>query len=479
MDVGKVLVAVIAGLLVGCVDAPVQPTAARPAAVSASRASSAAAPYVVEFNGDMREDFAARVAALGGSVDYVAESAGFAGVRGLTAAAAATLGRQTGIAAVYEDTELQLGSRAVLGDMSTAIGPTSVANPAASFLFAFQWNMRAINAPAAWAAGNLGSANVTAAILDSGIDYDGYDMAGIVDLARSTSLVPSDDAFIAANAPGRNAIDDLNGHGTNVATQVSSKGTIFAGVNSKARLIAIKAFGRTGVGTTGGVLAGLIWAADHGADVTNMSLGAPTGVDKPANRLFVALTNRVFNYAHRAGMVVVVSAGNNATNMDNLGRAFFAYCEAPHVVCVGATGPTASKDPVASPFSGPWTNVDALAPYSNFGRQDVTVTAPGGSTFGYVSSVCPRRLAVVSPAGVVSFPCNVPPGFFLPIGVIGTSQAAPHVTGVVAQLIAKYGKRNPAQIKQLLLRGVDDLGAPGPDATYGAGRVNLAKALGL
>ena len=44
----------------------------------------------------------------------------------------------------------------------------------------------------------------------------------------------------------------------------------------------------------------------------------------------------------------------------------------------------------------------------------------------------------------------------------GTSQAAPHVTGLVAQLVAKYGKGNPSQIKQLLLNGLDDLGAPGP-----------------
>ena len=45
------------------------------------------------------------------------------------------------------------------------------------------------------------------------------------------------------------------------------------------------------------------------------------------------------------------------------------------------------------------------------------------------------------------------------------------------QLIAKYGKGQPSQIKQLLLNGVDDLGAPGKDPFYGAGRINVAKAL--
>ena len=52
-----------------------------------------------------------------------------------------------------------------------------------------------------------------------------------------------------------------------------------------------------------------------------------------------------------------------------------------------------------------------------------------------------------------------------------------HVTGLVAQLVAKYGKGRPSQIKQLLLNGVDDLGAPGKDPFYGFGRINVAKAL--
>jgi lantibiotic leader peptide-processing serine protease len=294
----------------------------------------------------------------------------------------------------------------------------------------------------------------------------------MVDLSRSTSLVPNDNALIAALLPGRNQLDDLNGHGTNVATQVSSNATIFAGVNSRTRLIGVKVLGANGGGTLGGVLAGIIWAADHGADVANMSLGVAGGVDKAGSKGFVGLTNKVFNYASRAGMVVVVSAGNDALNLDGDGRSLAVYCEAPHVICVSATGPTAS----ANAFSGPWANVDAPASYSNTGRKSITVSAPGGTGAGWVSSVCARHLARVSGNAIV-FPCNAPPCFFFTIGVAGTSQAAPHVTGVVAQLIAKYGARNPARIKQLLLNGLDDLGPPGPDDAYGAGRVNLLKAL--
>jgi hypothetical protein len=458
--------------LAACADDPVQPTPARPTDANLAT-TTGASRWAVDFNGPVRRDFADRVAALGGSVDFVVDGAGFAAVSGLSPQAAATLGRSPGISAVFPDVAVQLETTSSVGEMTAAdVAPASIANPAGSFRFSFQWNMRAIGANTAWAAGNLGASTVTAAILDSGIDYDGFDLNGMVDLTRSTSLVTSDNTLINTFFPGRNAIDDFNGHGTNVATQVASNATIFAGVGSRTRLIAVKVLAANGGGSLLGVLAGLMWAADHGADVANMSIGARGGVDKAGNGLFVGLTNRVFNYAHRAGMVVVVAAGNDATLLDDNGRNFAAYCEAPHVICVSATGPTASTNA----FSGPWTNVDAGATYSNIGQKSVTVSAPGGTTRGWVSSVCARHLAAVSGANTV-FPCNVPPGFFVTLGFAGTSQAAPHVTGVVAQMIAKYGKLPPSQIKHMLLESVDDLGPPGPDDIYGAGRINLVKAL--
>jgi subtilisin family serine protease len=328
--------------------------------------------------------------------------------------------------------------------------------------------MRAISAPAAWAGGNLGSPSVTAAILDSGIDYDNLDMSGLVDLSRSVSFVPSDDAILAALFPSRNTLDDLSGHGTLVASQVSSNAVVFAGVSSRTRLMGIKVLGFAGSGSLGGIFAGVIWAADHGADVANISIGIPNGFDKAGNGAIVGLFNRVFTYAKSAGMAVVVAAGNDAQGLDGDGRNFAAFCEASNVICVSATGPTSG-----APFAGPWGNVDAFASYSDFGKQDIALAAPGGSDFGFVDALCARHYIEVI-GSTLTFPCNGVPSV---LGGAGTSAAAPHVTGVVAQLIAKYGKGKPSQIKQLLLNGVDDLGAPGKDPFYGAGRVNLAKAM--
>ena len=59
----------------------------------------------------------------------------------------------------------------------------------------------------------------------------------------------------------------------------------------------MKVLGASGSGSLSGILAGIIWAADHGADVANMSMGVSGGVDKAGNGRFIGLTNKVFNYA--------------------------------------------------------------------------------------------------------------------------------------------------------------------------------------
>src|SRR6185312_10809967 len=147
-------------------------------------------------------------------------------------------------------------------------------DPTAAVLFSWQWNMRDINAPAAWAAGKVGAKRVTVAILDTGIDYDGLDMDGLVDMKRSISLSALDDSLTAADFPDRNSITDYNGHGTNVASQVSSNAVGFAGVSAKTTLMAVKVLGYNGSGFTSDVLNGILYAADNGADVANMSLGS-------------------------------------------------------------------------------------------------------------------------------------------------------------------------------------------------------------
>ena len=95
-------------VLSACSDAPVQPTAARIPTVNVAVQAQATDRSIVEFDGPVRKDFRQTVASLGGSVDFVADGAGFAGVSGLSVNARATLRRSTGVAAVYDDVVVQL-----------------------------------------------------------------------------------------------------------------------------------------------------------------------------------------------------------------------------------------------------------------------------------------------------------------------------------------------------------------------------------
>ena len=465
-SVKRIVLPALAGLflVVGCARDTTSPAAAPPVRAAVAAAPGVAGQYLVLFNGNrVPADLAARVAALGGKVLFSHDGAALAGVGGLTAAAAAQLAAGQGVADVEADDVIQLeeAQPAIDPDAASAT-PASVSNPAGAASFNRQWDMRAIHADQAWAVGRLGSSAVTVAILDTGIDYTGPDLAGHVDLSRSISFVPSDDALVDAFFPGRNHVTDLHFHGTHVASTVSSNASATAGVTTKTTLIAVKICDVNGSCAFSAIIQGVLWAADHGAAVANMSLGGE--FSKASNGRFVALFNRTFNYARANGTLIVAAAGNAAEDMDHNGNTFNTMCSAPNVVCTSATGPTGATNVTL----GPWQNVDAPAFYTNFGRSAIDVAAPGGTTFGFVWASC-SQTSLVIPI------CRT--GFFI-LGAIGTSMAAPHASGVAA-LIAEDVGPNPARIKARLEQSSDDLGQPGTDPFYGKGRVNAAHAVGL
>jgi hypothetical protein len=473
----------VAGTLAGCADV------AGPAATAAPRSPAhSLAPgngqHVVVFKGNgIPAGFAAQVAALGGTVTYAHGGVGFAIVSGLGDLAASQVGRLAGVSGVQADEAFQLEAPVAAAEADFELVGQSQADPTTAARYAFQWNMRLINADDAWAAGKLGSSSVTVAILDSGLDYDAPDLNGLVDLSRSASFVPSDDAITAAYFPDRHPVNDYNGHGTNVATQVSSKAVALAGVTSRTTLIGVKVLGANNGGSLAGILAGITWAADQGADVANMSLGGVFA--KPGNGVFVGLINRTLAYAHQQGMLIVVSAGNAASDLDHDGNSQVLYCAAPNVLCVSSVGPATAM-----------LNQDAPAFYTNFGRSAISVAAPGGNAdaangsppsarpwgndiASWVWSFCARyRIAGFTATGApVLTPCAA--GNRL-TGLIGTSQASPHVAGLAALLIAERGyDHQPAAVKHAIEQSALDLGATGTDPYYGRGRIDVARALGL
>lgn len=418
--------------------------------------------HLVRFNGGIPNDFEAAVAALGGTVVSSHSDGGFAEVAGLSDEAAAQLKNDVRAADVVMDPgySVRLGTPTVSDE--SAPDMEAHATPSLASFFPRQWHLRRIGAHTAWAAGRRGSPSVTVAVLDSGISYTHVDLAGLVDLSRSKSFVPSDDAIVASAFPGFHPITDLNFHGTHVAATIASNAHAAAGVTQRVRLIGVKVLGVNGSGSFAGVVNGIHWAADQGADVINMSLGA--NFPRAGNGRFIAFLQNAVNYANRQGVLVVVAAGNEAIDLDHDGNNYNSFCNSPNVVCVSATGPTA-----AAGTNGPWTNEDALAGYSNYGRSSIHVAAPGGTAAGRVWAACSRTSLVVPV-------CQT--GTFV-VGITGTSMASPHAAATAALIVEDVGANNPAQVRHILQKSADDLGQPGTDPLYGKGRINVPAALGL
>ena len=136
--------------------------------------------------------------------------------------------------------------------------------------YAEQWHMKRAGAEQAWdyACGT----GVTVAVVDTGIAC--YDEAGFMkgtDLAGTTCVG-------GYNFVGKNEIAaDDQGHGTHVAgtiAQTTNNGVGVAGLAHCAKLMPVKVLSKGGWGTMADVAEGIRWAADHGAQVINLSLGS-------------------------------------------------------------------------------------------------------------------------------------------------------------------------------------------------------------
>jgi len=148
--------------------------------------------------------------------------------------------------------------------------------------------------PDAWSL-TTGNSNVVAAVVDSGVQADHPDLSGAV--ISGYDFVNHDS----------NPADD-DGHGTAVAGIIAAQGGNgigIAGVCWKCKIMPVKVLDSVGSGTDANVADGIIWAADHGADVINLSLGGPESSQTLADAV---------SYAQRLGVVVVAAAGNDGND---------------------------------------------------------------------------------------------------------------------------------------------------------------------
>ena len=227
--------------------------------------------------------------------------------------------------------------------------------------------------------------------------------------------------------------EDGNGHGTHVlgiAGANEGNGIGVASVAPGATILPVRVLGDDGSGSLEDVVRGIDFAVAQGADVINLSLGGDA-VLGPLDG-FNAAIDRALN----AGRIVVAAAGNDA----------MPVCAQPsgqgRLLCVGA--------------------VDRRGMHSSFSNYGfgLGLVAPGGSGQPFAGE------NVLSTYGDGAYR-----------EIAGTSQAAPHVSGVAALLVQK-GIRGQAAVQRILASAVD-VGLSGPDPVFGAGVVNARQALGL
>ena len=443
--------------------------------------------YLVEFNGNnLPSDLGGRIASLGGTIIDIMPEINVVIVGNLTNSAVAFLRTQADVADVTADefiSPISEAGRRAINAAQRAITPTSATHPETAMAFAYQWHMRAIGADRAWQAGYLGSPDVRVAVIDTGIDPTFPDLARLIDHSRSISYCPSEDQIVTQQFPGYPLWTDLEDHGTHVASIAASEGNLVAGVTSRSSLMAIKALGIVPCRVSN-LSRSVYFAANHEADVINLSLGTAP-FRKAGEKGALHYLHRAVQYALVKGVsAVVVAAGNDSFDYDHSGNFTEGFCDVPGVICVSATGPTDSGPDLLGPF----INVDTPAFYTNFGQSVINVAAPGGNlsfdSLGNVIGLSVVWGACASTDRQFDAGGNIVPGqcsstgFNFAIG-IGTSYAAPHVSGLAALLVSKLGHGHSAQVKTAIESSTDDLGKPGVDPVYGKGRINVARALGL
>jgi len=285
-----------------------------------------------------------------------------------------------------------------------------------------QWHMKRLDVVTAWET-TQGEGTIVA-VVDTGVSSgeDGY-----YNLIKGYDFIDFDDDAA-----------DLHGHGTHVSGtigQATNNGIGTGGVAPKVTIMGVRVLDQYGGGSAASVANGIIWAADHGAHIINMSLGSTAPMD---------VVGDACDYALEQGVTIFASSGNNGFT-DQIG--FPAAYDS--VIAVGALD-----------------QLDKVTVYSNQGPE-MELIAPGGDNGqdadndGFGDGVLQE---------------TVQHGEWAYHYFNGTSMSCPHVAGVAA-LVHANGVTDPYDLRFALHETSEDLGKRGWDKTYGHGLVDPNAAL--
>jgi subtilisin family serine protease len=290
-------------------------------------------------------------------------------------------------------------------------------------LFDQQWALRTMNASAAWDADGLSwfpsEGGPVVGVVDSGVRLTHEDLQGAVSGCMSASTTDAGSQVTDGACP------DENGHGTHVTGTIAARagnGLGAAGVAFNSTVSMCKALDANNVGLMSDISACIVALRDRGARIINLSLVGPT-----SETLYRAVAHA---YDGGRGALVVAASGNDGTTNVSWPA---GYAE---TLSVGATD-AADGHPAFSTAN-----------------DDVEVSAPGVSIIGPYNG------------GDSSYALFT-----------GTSMAAPEISGVAALVATVNPGLDAEGIRAVIDSAVVDLGAPGRDALFGFGRIDIARAV--
>lgn len=339
----------------------------------------------------------------------------------------------------------------------------------------YQWDIKRVTNMGKSFNLESGNHDVVVGIIDSGVDVNHPDL--VENFLGGENLVPEGFNNDNSETGNPNDVDDRFGHGTNVAGIIAANGRT-KGVAPNIGFKSYRIFNKNEETTAAIVSSAIIKATDDNVKVINLSIegydlkgkcywtSPKTGIkyDLGSDIAEYSLYKRAIEYAIKNGVTVVSAAGNQSLDCSNKKKLTeylndkysdegFKYSgityEIPGSIKGAITVSATSKE-------------DKIASYSNYGKDFIDVSAPGGDTSETHDSndMC-LTTAIDSKYTFTE----------------GTSIAAPKVSAVAALIICKNKGIKPKIVERKICRTADTLGVDSLNEYYGDGMVNAYNAL--